>query len=354
LRSLRDEEIWPHINRKSVVTVYPPAAQMLFAALWRIWPDSVKWFQIAMAASALLAGGLLVSLLRAFALPTTRVLIYLWSPLLLFETAHAAHVDALVLPLLVGAWWARVKERAVLVGVLLGLATAIKLYPVMLLPALWQPPKHAQNQRGWWQMPLAFGVTVALCYLPYWLTNGAEVLGFLSGYVGERFNMGLAGIIGPLLPRLGLDPNTGILLLTIVVLGALALYMLLKPSQDGRQAVARCIWLMGAFTLLTQNLFSWYMLWMLPLLALFMQPARPEIAAGLRRFACPALDAWSGWWLFCGLIALSYSFFITWRPVPIAIWSQFLPLYLMLLWSLGQRLRATRQPSARVAFGHNK
>ena len=41
-----------------------------------------------------------------------------------------------MLPLLVGAWWARARSRDVLVGVLLGLATAAKLYPAILLPAL--------------------------------------------------------------------------------------------------------------------------------------------------------------------------------------------------------------------------
>ncbi|HZD56899.1 MAG TPA: hypothetical protein VE136_09270, partial [Anaerolineales bacterium] len=42
-------------------------------------------------------------------------------------------------------------------------------------------------------------------------------------------------------------------------------------------------------------------------------------------------DAWTGWWLFCGLIPLSYTFFITWRPIPAAIWIQYLPLYAFLL-----------------------
>ena len=39
--------------------------------------------------------------MRALGQPMQRVLIYLWSPLVIFETAHSAHVDALVLPLLV-------------------------------------------------------------------------------------------------------------------------------------------------------------------------------------------------------------------------------------------------------------
>ena len=69
-------------------------------------------------------------------LPPARGLIFLWSPLLIFETAHAAHVDGLLLPLLIGAWWARARERDGLTGMLLGLATAMRLYPALLLRAL--------------------------------------------------------------------------------------------------------------------------------------------------------------------------------------------------------------------------
>ena len=114
---------------KTHVTVYPPGAELVFAALWRIRPDSVRWLQIVMAAADVLAGALLAVLLRALGQPVQRVLIYLWSPLVIFETAHSAHVDALVLPLLVGAWLMRVKGRDGWTGALLGAATALKLYP---------------------------------------------------------------------------------------------------------------------------------------------------------------------------------------------------------------------------------
>ncbi|MGD9144331.1 MAG: glycosyltransferase 87 family protein [Anaerolineae bacterium] len=329
LRALRDKEIWPLINRRAAVTVYPPGAEMAFALLWRIGPDSVRWFQAVMATGGMLAGGLLLGLLRALSRSPARVLIYLWSPLLAFETAHAAHVDGLVLPLLVGAWWARVRERDSLVGLLLGLATALKLYPILLLPALWRP----RHSRGRWQLPLAFALGLVACYLPYVWTNGSQVLGYLTRYFGERFNMGLASALIPLLERLGLDPDLGVLGLTLGVLALLGLVMVLRPAASGEVAVRRCVWLIGAFTLLTQNLFSWYLLWLLPLVALFVRPGR---LLGLRA------DAWTGWWLFCGLVALSYTFFIRWEPVPAALWAQFVPLYGLLLWDAGRFLWSKR------------
>jgi hypothetical protein len=330
LAHLRDQTVWPLINRKASITVYPPAAEMAYALLWRIRPDSVRWFQMAMAASGLLAGGLLVGLLRALGRSPTRALIYLWSPLLAFETAHAAHVDGLILPLLVGAGWARVKERDTLVGVLLGLAAAMKFYPALLLPALWRP-HHAQ---GRWRLPLAFALTFSASYLPYLLAYGPEVIGFLPKYLREQFNVGpLVELIRAGMAAFGLDYRQGVVWLLLGLLVVIGLVMMVRPASDGETALRRCIWFIGAYILLTHNLFSWYVLWLLPLLALFIQPG-PYL--GLRA------DAWSGWWLFSGLIALSYTFFITWKPIPLAQWAQFWPLYLLLSLDLVRRLNSFR------------
>jgi hypothetical protein len=335
LRALRDGEVWRSINRRSAITVYPPGAEVAFALLWRIAPDNARWFQAAMAAGGLLAGALLLGLLRALNRSPARLLIYLWSPLLAFETAHAAHVDGLVLPLIVGAWWARVRERDGLMGLLLGLATAVKLYPVLLVPALWRP-RHPQ---GRWRFPLAFGLSLGACYLPYVVTSNSKVIGYLPQYFGERFNMGLAGILIPRLQSLGIEPDRGLLLLTLGVLGVIGLLMVLRPAADGEAALRRSLWLMGAFTLLTQNLFSWYMLWLLPLVALFVRPGR---LLGLRA------DGWTGWWLFCGLVGLSYTFFVHWRPMPVALWAQFVPLYGLLLWDVGRSLYKMRFGQSQV------
>jgi len=165
----------------------------------------------------LLAGGLLVGLLQALGRAPARILIYLWSPLLAFETAHGAHVDGLMLPLLVGAWWARVKERDTLVGVLLGLATAMKLYPALLLPALWRPHHSA----GRWRMPVAYVATIAVCYWPYLITSGRRVLGYLPRYFGEQFNLGLAGLLQWLLRGLGVESRSSVFWLMLVLLGYL-------------------------------------------------------------------------------------------------------------------------------------
>lgn len=324
LSQLRDTEIYPSINRKNVVTVYPPAAEATYALLWRIVPDNIHGFQIAMALGGLSAGVLLTGLLRDLNRTPSRVLIYLWSPLLAYETAHAAHVDGLVLPFLVGAWWARARERDWLTGILLGVATVIKFYPAVLLPFLWRP-RHPQ---GRWQMPLAFIATVGVFYLPYVITSGGDVLGFLPRYFRETFNVSpLVSGLKDILDWLGWHSSNRMTLIALVIIALLACWAIVKPAPNAETAIRRCILPIGIITLLSQNLFSWYMLWLLPLIAIFLEPSGKRLGI----LALPRLNAWTGWWLFCGLIALSYTFFIEWKPVRLAIQVEFMPLYLFLV-----------------------
>lgn len=321
---LRDKEIYPSINRKPVVTVYPPAAEAAYFLLWRIWPDNIHWFQAAMAAGGLVAGILLVGLLKDLGYSPARSLIFLWTPLLIFETAHAAHVDGLVLPLLVGAWWARVRERDALVGFLLGIATAMKFYPALLLPFLWRP----QDPKGKWITPLTFVIAIGMFYVPYVLTSETSVLGYLPRYFKETFNISpLVSTLNHFLDAVHLNLPYRLVGLSLGTILIAAIWCVFHPAPDAETALRRCIWPIGVVTLFSQDLFAWYMLWLLPLIAVFLQPSNKTWKA----FIFPKIDAWTGWWLFCGLVGLSYTFFIKWKPVRLAIQVEFMPLYLFLV-----------------------
>jgi hypothetical protein len=115
---------------------------------------------------------------------------------------------------------------------------------------------------------------------------------------------------------------------TFIGLAALGLIFILRPAASGRDALVRCVWLMGWYTLVTQNLFPWYVLWLLPLLALFLEPGE---SLGFKPTAMFA------WLVFSGTVALSYLFFIRWRVIPAAQAAEYVPLYLLLLASLAVR-----------------
>ena len=336
LAGLRDSAIWPQVGWKPYPTIYPAGAELVFAAAWRIWPDNVHWFQAIMVAADLLAGVLLVFLLRALGRSPLAVLIYLWNPLVIFEVAHAAHVDALVLPLLVAALLARVKSRPALTGGLLGLAASMKLFPVLLLPALWLWKDERGRIRPAWVMPLAFLAAFVLTYLPY-LSIGRAVLGFLPVYFHQAFNFLTSVPIYILVFLAGGQPELVINILIVAVLLAIYLSFLFRPAPDAETALRRCLWPIGAYTLLTINLYPWYLLWLTPLLALFLSSRQMETRTELARRLLST--SWTGWWLLTGLIGLAYTFYIHWLPDWVAILAQFIPLYEFLLIDLARWIK---------------
>jgi hypothetical protein len=177
-------------------------------------------------------------------------------------------------------------------------------------------------------MPLAFVMTMAAFYLPYLLTSGSSVLGFLPRYFRETFNISpLVSSLKNILDLLGWYSPNRITLIALSMIALLAYWAILKPAPNAQVAIRRCVWPIGIITLLSQNLFSWYMLWLLPLIAIFIEPSGQRFGI----LSLPRLNAWTGWWLFCGLVGLSYTFFIQWKPVPSAIQFEFSPLYLFLL-----------------------
>ena len=328
-----DRAIWPHINRQDAVTIYPPGAQAAFAAIWQAVGDNVTGFKAVFVLAELAGAGLLLALLRAFNHPLERVIIYLWSPLLIFEVAHAGHVDGLMLPLLILAFYARVKGQPWLLGLALGAATLVKLFPILLLPAL-----LPLGLTGTWRTRLtpaakmlaALAVMGAVAYLPYLLQPGAAI-GFLPKYFNENFNLGLARILFWVAPRLG---QTGAGLANGATFGGLALLsglFVLRPAASARAALGRCVWLIGWFTLFTQNLFPWYLLWLLPLMVLFLEPGR---VWGIK------LAPMTAWLIFSGSVALAYLFFINWRVIDWAQTAEFAPLYLLLTLPMLPQARA--------------
>ena len=314
-----DSSIWPNINRKSVVTIYPPVAQASFLGIWYLVGDSVRGFKTIFVLGELLAVIPLLLLLRLFHQPLERSLIYLWSPLLIFEVAHAGHVDGILLPLLILAFWARVRNRPWLLGMSLGFATLIKLFPALLLPALIPPPR--KNRTDSLKTLLGFGGLITFAYLPYLLWS-ENVIGFLPQYLDENFNLGLAKWVFDLAPHLNISRSILANIITFGGIGIAGLVFLLKPVDSGKVALQRCVWLIAWFTLFTQNLFPWYLLWLLPLITLFLEPGK---FMGIR------ITPIAAWFIFSGTIALAYTFFIDWRVIPWAQWAEYLPLYLLII-----------------------
>lgn len=282
------------INRQGVRTIYPPAAQLAFrgaALLTRgVGPVELR-AQLPAAATSVALTGLLVLLLRRARRPVAWALLYAASPLAGLEAGMDAHVD--VLAALLGTGLVAVLasgRRPAVAGLLLSLATLVKLYPAALatvVAARW----GWRSARTWLCAAAAVAVSVLL-YLPHVLAVGPEVVGYLPGYLRENgYDTGTRYLLLGLLP-MGAAPAVA-----LAGLGALVVWSCLSrvPAELAAVAGRAATVLGGALLLLTPGN-AWYcaLLVCCALLA-----ARPEwvlvVLANYTVYFAAVLGRGSGW-----------------------------------------------------------
>jgi len=276
LAALREETIFPNINRADYApTIYPPVAEYIFFLGTRL-SKSLTAMKATMLGFELGAVLLLLRLLDDWRLPRSRVLIYAWHPLTLWEFAGSGHVDAAIVTFVALALWARRREAAWLTGSALAAAALVKFFPAVLFPALY---------RRWdWKMPAAAAATVIIAYLPF-LGAGRAVLGFLPGYLQEEgLQSGSGYFLWNLLRSLPALEHVGpalYLALAAATLLALAARSLLSAQGN---YLASAMTMAVATTVLLSPHYPWYFVWIVPLACLTPRPSALYLT-----LACPLL-----------------------------------------------------------------
>ncbi|NNF27621.1 MAG: DUF2029 domain-containing protein [Gemmatimonadetes bacterium] len=245
----------PLINHPDVPTIYPPLAQLAFLLVGllggTVWSAKILW-----TAFDLLAGGVLIEAARRRGLPVARIaVLYLWSPLLIVETAWSAHFDALGLFWLSLAllWSAPPKaDHPVRVGVAVGAATLTKFAPAALLPVL--------LRRYGVRSLLAWLLVVVGLYVPFVhvglgpLTEGLRTYSEHWTANEGAFRLIAAVVEDPVGSR---TVASGFVLAAVVV------------AAWRRFHLARAmVWIIGAGLLFSPTVHPWYVLWVLPAAAL--------------------------------------------------------------------------------------
>lgn len=267
LSRLRDEAIYPNINQKeTAVTIYPPAAELLFLAADRIAPGLGGIRLVMTLLDTAIVAGLLL-LLRALGQPRERILIYAWHPLPLWEFVTQSHVDVAATAAIVFALLAAVRGRQGLTGAVMAVAVLVKYFPLILVPALWRRFDR--------RLPLAMIGTALLLYLPYVLGAGPNVLGFFAQHLdNEGYAAGWGFHPVWLLRDLGLGDPSARLYVTVAgtLLAALAVYALFARDADSIR-FDHILALAVAFVFLTSPHYPWYFAFLVALLVLSPNPA---------------------------------------------------------------------------------
>jgi hypothetical protein len=259
LERFRDTEIWPNVNRKEWLTVYPPGAEAsFFAARSAFGPDvrATTWLFLLAEGTAL---ALLVLVLVRLRVPPERVAVAAWHPLAVSEIAGNGHVDALALlagAALLAAWAGR---RQRLAGAAVGFGALVKLGPLLLLPAL--------ARSGGRRFALVAAATVVAGYALY-STAGRNVVGSLFRYL-DREDLGSLAW-WTLAPHLGRDGASVLLFLAVLAIVAV---VSLRAHDSVEQVARTCLLVLGSLLLAAAFLQPWYALWLLPFLAVTAAPA---------------------------------------------------------------------------------
>jgi alpha-1,6-mannosyltransferase len=234
------------LNNPEVPSPYPAGAQLFLRAVTAI-QESTFALKVAFVVCDLAIVFVLLDVLRRTGQGEHWVLAYAWHPLLAIEVAGSGHVDIVgVLLLLVSAAALLRRWRAV-AAISFGLAVAVKLLPIVLLPLYWRRVRMRDAALA--------AIAVALLYLPF-LNHGRIPIGSLGTYLQRfRFNdpvfAALERIAAPQIVA-GLAALVGFLT---------AIWMRRKSAEGSSDAFA---WPMAASLLCAPVVYPWYMLWLLP------------------------------------------------------------------------------------------
>ena len=214
------------INRPTVPTVYPPVAEAYFLGVHYLpgSDDSTTPIQATAALVAVLTTVLLLFGLRGLGRGVRMAALWSWCPTVALEAGNNAHVDVVAVAIAAAALLvlatARTRRRTVVGGVLLGLAIATKVTPVLTVPAL--------LRRRWLTVAAAAGGAFVTVYIPHVIAVGTKVIGYLPGYLKEEgYTSGTRfGIIGLF------AGGRAAILTAVLVLAAVALGVLRYSDPD--------------------------------------------------------------------------------------------------------------------------
>ena len=253
---LRDST-FSDIVAKDFKAGYGPLSELFEAGWYQVLARAVSdphrqvfWFKLPGALFDLAASGALLKLLAVRGLPAVRAIVYLWSPLPVFEFWCSGHNDSLVLlPLLIAVILA-VRGRWILAFGCLGIAAAAKLWPVILVPLF---VTYALRRRaGLLKLTAGLALFASIpiaCFVPY-RADIVENIRFMSGFLGGWRNNDL--LFGLLL-RITSQPDR-VKYLTLSILAALILLIAAMRWPIERSVIFTIVALLGSLRTVTPGI----------------------------------------------------------------------------------------------------
>ncbi len=312
------------INHPWLASLYPPVAQAIFAVAHWLAPYSISGFQILLMLWELMSLALFAVLLRAWGQPLYWLLGYWWNPLLIEEVANSLHMDALMLPFMALALltmrWAQRSIGSALATVAVVLAAGVKIWPLVLLPVL-APWIAGRDWRANLARALGLGLLAGLATaLVFWpmvsgILQGNQAQSGLVAYA-QRWEMNdslFMAAKGFWHQIVGLELSLAERVTRWMVAGLVA-GLSLYFWRRGTTAPTAFLWVAALLFMTSPTQFPWYYIWLFP--ALLLRPVWPLLALSATlplyywRFQAQAQD-WTPWFD-QGLVWLEFGPILVW------------------------------------------
>lgn len=288
--ALRDAD-YAHISMQRMPTIYPPLAQAAFYLAARVHPGPTA-LKVLFSLFNLGTALVLVRVLRRRGIPASRVLLFAWNPLVIIETGHSGHVDAMASFFLVLALDLWESKRRVWVGVVLGVSALAKYLAVALVPWL--------ARRRYVAVLAVMAAAIAAGYVPFF-DAGGKLFASLRVYSENWwFN-------GP--PYLALSSFLGDATIARRLLAGGGIAFAVAAAYRERDLARYAYLVFGCMLAVSPTVYPWYLMWILPLLCLF--PSRAWIAfSGLVMLSYGVWNVFNDtgeWFVPTWLLALEYA-----------------------------------------------
>ena len=236
------------LNNAYLPSPYPPGAELFFRSVTAIH-ESTFALKTAFVLCAWVIVLVLLDVLRSSQQGEHWVLAYAWHPLLATEVAGSGHIDIVGLLLLLVSVAALGRRWRTVAALAFGLAVAVKLLPIVLLPLYWKRVRARDA--------VLAAVVPATLYIPF-LNHGRIPVGSLGTYLHSfRFN-------DPLFATLERVAEPKFVVGLTVLVGLLtAVWLRRNCAAWSSDAFA---WPMAASLLCAPVVYPWYLLWLLPFL----------------------------------------------------------------------------------------
>ncbi|MBI9046255.1 MAG: hypothetical protein JEZ06_17305 [Anaerolineaceae bacterium] len=341
------------VNNDWMASPYLPSAQVYFAMVTRLAPKRATAFQIGALILDLGVAWMIMRMLPKVSIASNAVLIYLWNPLVMIEFSHGAHVDALMIFLMVLALFCILqselnpqKMSGYLWGSVIAMAAATltKGLPLLLVPLF---------LRKWrWKrllvyLLLIFSGCAAFAVGAGWgimgPINGKGVFGAFRIYASYwQYNAGLYKILETIIDFLfgghsgGEIASSAARLFSGCITGTAAGWAGWKVWQGKHTArfpgslffFRLALLPIGVYLLFAPTVHPWYLTIVFPFLPFFVKTKDEQVPHSF------IILPWIWFGALISLSYLSYTDIENFHEYSFVSWVEYLPFYALLIWSV--------------------